>query len=66
MCGLAYNQLTKEQWEVFRVHWASMDGDLGVSKYLRPAIHLHVYGVNDEGYWTANHMVAMIYLNFEK
>jgi hypothetical protein len=59
VCGFAYNQLSQQQWDKFKAHRATMNDELGQTLYPQPGMHLHVYGANDEGYWTADHMVAL-------
>jgi hypothetical protein len=59
VCGLGYNLLTDEQWEQFKIHRAALDDDRLAEQveYLKPNLHLHEYGANAKGYWTAKHMV---------
>ena len=61
--GFAFNQLSEEQWTAFAAYRSAMDEEEdagGESRiYPRPAVHMHEYGKNAEGYWTAMHMVAL-------
>lgn len=63
--GLGFNQFTEERWLAFEAYRKTLDNTekwgakLGATKYPRPAMWMHEYGKDAEGYWTAEHMVAL-------
>jgi hypothetical protein len=51
-----YNLLTDDDWYAFNTYRAEKGLPM---TYPKPSLHMHVYGKNDEGYWTGAHMVAL-------
>jgi hypothetical protein len=57
--GCGWNNLSEEEWDSYKAYRSTLDDVRGPTKYERPAVHMHEYGANEEGYWTAAHMVEL-------